>query len=320
MVTGAAGFIGSHLTEELLKHGASVKALTHYNSRSDNGWLKGLENHENLTIIAGDVRDPFQMQRLLEHTDTVFHLAALIGIPFSYSAPQSYIATNVSGTLNILEAARQNKLRRVILTSTSEVYGTAITVPMNEQHPLQAQSPYSASKISADMLGKAYACSFDLPVTIVRPFNTFGPRQSLRAVIPAIIMQALHGRTIKLGDLKPIRDFNFVKDTARGFVAAALHGKADASVYNLATGLAHSIGETAELIARILKVDFAITHEEVRARPADSEVMRLLGDSSKAAAELNWQPQTTFIQGLEQTISWLKDHQQEYSQPDKYQS
>lgn len=320
LVTGAAGFIGSHLTEELLRQGAEVTALVRYNSRSDNGWLKAAADHERLTIVSGDIRDPFQVERLVAEAQSIFHLAALIGIPFSYAAPQSYIETNVTGTLNILEAARRHKTARVILTSTSEVYGTAITVPIDEQHPLQAQSPYSASKIAADMLGKAYSCSFNLPVTIVRPFNTYGPRQSLRAVIPAIIMQALQSKTIKLGDLRPVRDFNFVTDTARGFIAAALHGKTDASIYNLASGTAYSIGETAAMIAQHLQMDFAICQEEMRIRPAGSEVMRLLGDAGKATQELGWKPQVNLLQGLAQTIAWLKSNQHEYGQTPGYHS
>lgn len=319
-ITGAAGFIGSHLTEALLACGAKVKALTRYNSRSDAGWLAETAHHPALTIIGGDVRDPFMVDSLVAGCDTVFHLAALIGIPFSYAAPQSYIETNVNGTLNVLEAARRHKIRRTVLTSTSEVYGTAIRVPIDEDHPLQAQSPYSASKISADMLGNSYFCAFGLPVTIVRPFNTFGPRQSLRAVIPTIIAQALQGRIIRLGDTRPVRDFNFVTDTAAGFIAAAARGSGAAEIYNLATGRAHTIGETAQMIAELIGTGIDIVHDETRDRPADSEVMRLLGTAEKAAKELDWRPCIRFNEGLNQTIAWVKNHLALYSDAASFKS
>ncbi|NCB38669.1 MAG: NAD-dependent epimerase/dehydratase family protein [Erysipelotrichia bacterium] len=319
-ITGAAGFIGSHLTGALLAAGARVTALTHYNSRSDIGWLKEAALDPNLTIINGDIRDPFLVDRLLTGADTVFHLAALIGIPFSYTAPQSYIETNVTGTLNILEAARRNRLRRVVLTSTSEVYGTAIRVPIDEDHPLQAQSPYSASKISSDMLGKAYACSFGLPVTIVRPFNTFGPRQSLRAVIPTIIVQALQSGRIELGNLAPVRDFNYVSDTVAGFIAAATKGGDKADIYNLATGKARSIGETAQIISELTNVNMQIEHDRHRERPAGSEVMQLLGNAEKARKELGWQPQTDFKQGLAMSVEWFREHLHNYPDAKTYKT
>ncbi len=320
VVTGAAGFIGSHLTEMLLENNAHVTALVHYNSNSQIGWLKEIRQHPNLNIVAGDVRDPFQMSKLLANAEIVFHLAALIGIPYSYKAPQSYLETNIQGTLNLLEAAKLNGVGKLIVTSTSEVYGTAITVPIDEKHPLQAQSPYSATKIAADMLAKSYAASFNLPVTIVRPFNTFGPRQSLRAVIPAIILQAMRGNVISLGDLAPVRDFNYVTDTASGFIAAAIHGRNDASIYNLATGIAHSIGDTAALIGQIMGLTLEIRHENERTRPPDSEVMKLLGDSQKAAAEIKWIPEHSFKQGLEKTINWLKSNAHTYDDPQKFKS
>lgn len=320
VVTGAGGFIGSHLTEALLAQNARVTALVRYNSRSDIGWLAEAVANPNLTIVSGDIRDPFQVNRLLEDTDTVFHLAALIGIPFSYTAPQSYIETNITGTVNVLESARRHGIRRTILTSTSEVYGTAIRVPIDEDHPLQAQSPYSASKIAADMLGKSYACSFGLPVTIVRPFNTFGPRQSLRAVIPTIIAQALNGRRIKLGDTRPERDFNFVADTVAGFIAAAAEGSPDAEIYNLATGKAHTIGETAAAIAGLFGSDIEIEHDEQRDRPADSEVMRLLGSADKARKQLNWQPQVSFSEGLSRTIAWVEKNLASYGDTRNFKS
>ncbi len=318
LVTGAAGFIGSHLTDMLLKNGAKVTAFVKYNSTSSIGWLEEASSNTNLTIIHGDVRDPFQVCSAVAGMDIIFHLAALIGIPYSYAAPQSYVETNINGTMNILEAAKAHKTSKVVLTSTSEVYGTAITVPINENHPLQAQSPYSATKIGADMLGKAYACSFGLPVTIVRPFNTFGPRQSMRAVIPTIIAQAIKGNTIKLGDTRPVRDFNFVLNTAKGFILAALNGKNNAEIYNLASGEEHTIGETAEIIAEIMRAKLELKHDSLRDRPANSEVFRLLGDATKARQELGWEPDYDFRQGLTKTIDWLRDNNDKYLDTDNY--
>lgn len=305
VVTGAGGFIGSHLTERLLELGAKVTALVHYNCRSFNGWLEEKAiYHENLAIVSGDIRDPFQINELLNEADTVFHLAALIGIPFSYKAPQSYLETNLNGTLNILEAAKSKKVRKIIVTSTSEVYGTAIQTPMSEKHPLQAQSPYSASKIAADMLAYSFACAFETPVTIVRPFNTFGPRQSARAVIPTVIEQALSCKTIKIGDLSPVRDFNFVSDTVEGFIKAAQNG-VTGETYNLATGKGITIGEMVETVAKILNIDCSIEFEEIRKRPVSSEVMCLIGDASKAHKELDWQPNVKFKEGIKKTIEWF---------------
>lgn len=304
-VTGAGGFIGSHLTEALLKRGARVKALLHYNSRANAGWLSELK-HPGLELVFGDIRDKSLIDGFLVDTSIVFHLAALIGIPYSYVAPQSYVDTNVSGTLNILEAARKHGLERVLLTSTSEVYGTAITTPMSEQHPLQAQSPYSASKISADMLGMSFARSFELPVTIVRPFNTFGPRQSMRAVIPTIIVQALTSEQISLGNIAPVRDFNFVEDTANGFIAAAEYGKGKADIYNLATGKGLSIKETVEKILKITGSKAKLAMSPDRLRRDGSEVETLIGDAGKAKTELNWQPSFNFDTALKKTIEWVK--------------
>ncbi|PKL48336.1 MAG: NAD-dependent dehydratase [Candidatus Riflebacteria bacterium HGW-Riflebacteria-2] len=317
-VTGAAGFIGSHLTEQLLAAGAQVKALIRYNSRSDTGWLKDSQQHPNLQIISGDIRDPFQVRNFLTDIDTVFHLAALIAIPFSYQAPQSYLETNINGTLNLLEAAKAHKLRQIVLTSTSEVYGTARRVPIDEEHPLQPQSPYSASKIAADMMGRAYGSSFDLPVVIVRPFNTYGPRQSMRAVIPTIITQALDGHQIRLGDLRPVRDFNYVADTAAGFIAAACGNCQRGETFNLATGRGVSIGETVEIIGNLLDKKLEIIEEENRLRPPDSEVMRLIGDAGRAAQQLGWQPLHSLEEGLRQTVEWLKSNRGEYQQSRQY--
>lgn len=317
-VTGAAGFIGSHLTEKLLEAGAEVKALVRYNSRSEVGWLKDSLQNKNLSIVSGDIRDPFQIKNFLEGIDTLFHLAALIAIPFSYQAPHSYVETNINGTLNLLEAARANKLKRVVLTSTSEVYGTALRVPIDEEHPLQAQSPYSASKIAADMMGKAYASSFALPLVIVRPFNTYGPRQSLRAVIPTIIRQALDSGQIKLGDLRPVRDFNFVSDTVAGFMAAATSNYHNGEIFNLATGKGVSIGETVELTGKLLEKKLEIITEEARIRPPDSEVMRLIGSADKAHDQLGWQANTSLEQGLLLTIDWIRQNHDQLIQPQKY--
>ncbi len=319
-VTGAAGFIGSHLTEALLRQGARVKALVRYNSKSDVGWLNEFATHPGLEIVHGDIRDPFMVSTLVEDCDTIFHLAALIGIPFSYTAPQSYIETNINGTLNILEAARKHQTRRTVLTSTSEVYGTARYVPIDEEHPLQAQSPYSASKIAADMLGTSYHRSFALPVTIVRPFNTYGPRQSLRAVIPTIIAQALQGNRIKLGDLRPVRDFNFVADTVAGFIAAGAKAQGNAEIYNLATERALTISDTAAAIAKLIGTHITIEHETTRDRPPASEVMRLLGSARKASAEIGWQPTRSLEEGLIQTIDFVRQHLEKYSGAAEFKS
>ncbi len=320
LVTGAGGFIASHLVEMLLAQGAKVKAFVKYNSTSSIGWLEEASTNPNITIVHGDVRDPFQINSAIDGIDVIFHLAALIGIPYSYAAPQSYVETNLLGTMNILEAAKTHKTSKIVLTSTSEVYGTAITVPISESHPLQAQSPYSATKIAADMMGKAYSCSFGLPITIVRPFNTFGPRQSMRAVIPTIITQALKGKSIKLGDTKPVRDFNFVLNTCEGFITAALKGKSNAEIYNIASGEEHTIGETASLIAEIMGAKLELTHDPQRDRPSNSEVMRLLGDSSKAKAELGWTPHYSFKEGLTQTIHWFEKNIDKYKDIGTYKS
>ena len=314
IVTGADGFIGSHLTEALVRHGFDVVAFVQYNSFSSWGWLDRCDAdvRGKFEVVAGDVRDAFGIAAAMKGCDVVFHLAALIAIPFSYRSPGSYIETNITGTLNVLEAARQFDLSHVIHTSTSEVYGTAKYVPIDEDHPLQAQSPYSASKIGADALAKSYFLSFGCPVTIVRPFNTFGPRQSARAVIPTIITQLTAGKTeLALGDLRPTRDFNFVHDIAAGFIAALESDRAKGEVVNLGTGFEISIGDTAHLIAELMNKKINVEQEDARLRPGTSEVFRLLAKNEKAKDLLNWSPTHSGIDGLRiglaKTIEWFRN-------------
>ena len=320
MVTGADGFIGSHLTEELVRKGEKVKAFCYYNSFGTLGWIDTLppEIRNEIEVFTGDIRDPNGVRHAMEGQDIVYHLAALIAIPFSYHSPDSYVDTNIKGTLNVLNAARELDTQRVMVTSTSEVYGTALYVPIDEKHPYQGQSPYSATKIGADRLAESFYRSFDLPVTIVRPFNTYGPRQSARAVIPTIITQLLSGKTeIKLGSLTPTRDFNYVKDTAAGFMAIAGCDAAIGQEINIATGEEHSIGDlAAELIAQI-NPEARIICDEVRLRPEKSEVNRLLGDSTKLRGMTGWAPAYTFEQGLAATIEFLRQNLDRYK-PDQY--
>ena len=315
LVTGADGFIGSHLTEELVKSGEKVTAFCLYNSFGTLGWIDTLpkEIRSEIEIFTGDVRDPNGVRTAMRGQQRVFHLAALIAIPFSYHSPDSYVDTNIKGTLNVLNAARELGTERVMVTSTSEVYGTAQYVPIDEKHPFQGQSPYSATKIGADRLAESFYRSFDLPVTIVRPFNTYGPRQSGRAVIPTIISQLLAGqKEIHLGKLSPTRDFNFVKDTAHGFMAIADCPAAIGQELNIATGEEHSIGDLAnELIAQI-NPNAKIVCEEERLRPEKSEVNRLLGDSTKMRALTGWKPEYTFEQGLAETVAWIRDNLDTY--------
>jgi NAD dependent epimerase/dehydratase len=320
LVTGAAGFIGSHLVEELLRKNNSVRALVKYNSRSDIGFLKEIspELASNLEIIHGDIRDPFAVDSSVKDMDVVFHLAALIGIPFSYTAPQSYVETNISGTLNILEACKKHSVKKVVLTSTSEVYGTALFTPITEEHPLQPQSPYSATKISADSLGISYTKSFELPLSIVRPFNTFGPRQSMRAVIPTIIVQALTKDKINLGDLTTTRDFNFITDTVSGFISVAERGRPDGTVYNIATEKGITIGHTAECILKIVGRSLPIESDFARKRPPESEVRKLIGCSQRAQQELGWRSEITLEQGLIETISWVNSNLDKFPDSDNY--
>jgi NAD dependent epimerase/dehydratase len=311
LVTGAGGFIGSHLTEALLRDGYNVRALVHYNSRGSWGHLDALEPRllENLEVRLGDVSDSFLVRDLISGCDTVFHLAALIGIPYSYRAPSSYVATNVYGTLNVLEACRQAKVRRVIVTSTSEVYGTAKYAPINEGHPLQGQSPYSASKIAADKLAESYFCSFDLPVVILRPFNTYGPRQSARAIIPTVLTQALTGAgEIVVGNLEPTRDLTFVEDTAQAFVLASGAANIEGETIHFGQGKEISIGELAQRCLKVTDSRAEIVTVAERRRPDKSEVGRLLCDPAKARRLLGWEPRVTLDDGLRRTADHLRAH------------
>lgn len=311
MVTGADGFIGSHLTEELVRKGEKVKAFCYYNSFGKWGWLDTLtpEIKNEIEVFMGDIRDPNGVRTAMKGQEIVYHLAALIAIPFSYHSPDSYVDTNIKGTLNVLNAARDVGTSRLLVTSTSEVYGTAQYVPIDEHHPFQGQSPYSATKIGADRLAESFYRSFELPVTIVRPFNTYGPRQSGRAVIPTIITQLLSGaKEIKLGSLTPTRDFNYVKDTAAGFMAIADCQAAVGQEINIATGKEISIGDLANELIRQINPEAKIVCEEERLRPEKSEVNRLLGDATKLRQMTGWKPAYTFEQGLAETIAWIREH------------
>lgn len=306
LVTGADGFIGSHLAEQLVKAGANVRALALYNSFNSWGWLDGSELTEQMEVVTGDVRDPFFCQGLCEGVDTVFHLAALIAIPYSYVAPNSYVETNVNGTLNMVQAAKDQKVRRFMHTSTSEVYGTAQYVPIDESHPLQPQSPYSASKIGADAMAMSYFNAFETPVTIARPFNTYGPRQSARAVIPTIISQIANGmKQIKLGDTSPTRDFNYVVDTAQGMMALMASDKTIGETVNISSNYEISVQDTLELIKQLMNADVEFITDEQRLRPKDSEVFRLWGDNQKIQQLTGWQPKYSLQQGLKETIDWF---------------
>lgn len=311
LVTGADGFIGSHLVEGLLEKGYEVKAFTMYNSFNTWGWLDTLPKDEldQIEIFSGDVRDPNGVRQALRGVDGVFHLAALIAIPFSYHSPDSYVDTNIKGTLNVLQAARELGTERIMITSTSEVYGTAQYVPIDEKHPFQGQSPYSATKIGADRLAESFYRSFNLPVSIVRPFNTYGPRQSARAVIPTIITQLLSGKEeIKLGSLTPTRDFNYVKDTAAGFIAIAESDQTIGEELNIATQQEISIGELATEIINQINPSARIICDEQRLRPEKSEVNRLLGSNEKIKRLTGWRPQYTFSRGIEETIEWIEQN------------
>ena len=320
LVTGSDGFIGSHLTEELVRAGYQVKAFVYYNSFNTWGWLDTLPSDvmKNVEIFQGDVRDPNGVKEAMKETAAVFHLAALIAIPFSYHSPDTYVDTNIKGTLNILQAAREQDLERVLVTSTSEVYGTAQYVPMDEKHPFQGQSPYSATKRGADRLAESFYRSFQLPVSIVRPFNTFGPRQSARAVIPTIITQLLAGKEkIHLGSLTPTRDFNYVKDTVNGFIKIYESERTIGEEINIATQHEISIGELAEELIRQINPNAKIVCDEERLRPEKSEVNRLLGSNKKIKELTDWKPVYSFEEGLSETISFFKDNMDKYK-PDIY--
>ena len=313
LVTGADGFIGSHLVEGLVTRGHKVKALTMYNSFGTWGWLDSVPKEvlDQVEVVPGDIRDSIFVRHAMKGCSDVMHLAALIAIPYSYVAPEAYIDTNVKGTLNILQAAREASVEKVIHTSTSEVYGTARFVPITEDHPLQGQSPYSASKIAADQLAYSFYSSFELPVITIRPFNTYGPRQSARAVIPTIISQIASGASaIHLGSTSPTRDFNFVADTVNGFISALSSEKAFGETINLGSGFEISVGDTVELIAQLMNAEVTVTTDEARLRPVGSEVERLCADNQKAAQLLNWSPVTSGIDGLKsglmETIQWFQ--------------
>jgi len=306
LITGADGFIGSHLTEMLVKKGAKVKALSQYNSFNYWGWIEDIDCLDNIEVLNGDIRDPHYCKHITKDVDIVFHLAALIAIPYSYVAPSSYVDTNVTGTLNIVQACLENNVQRVIHTSTSEVYGTAQYVPIDEKHPIQPQSPYSASKIGADNMAMSFYNAFNLPVTIVRPFNTYGPRQSARAVIPTIITQIANGeKSIKLGDVSPTRDFNYVEDTCRGFIELASCEEAIGETVNVGSNYEISVGDTLNLIKEIMKSDVEFITDEQRIRPEKSEVFRLWCDNSKIKSLTGFEPKYSIKDGLEKTVDWF---------------
>lgn len=314
LVTGADGFIGSHLAEELVRQGAEVRAFTLYNSFGTWGWLDQSEPEirRSLDVFAGDIRDPNGVRKAMEGREIVFHLAALIAIPYSYHSPDTYVDTNVKGTLNVVQAARDLGTAKVVVTSTSEVYGTALSVPITEEHPLQGQSPYSASKIGADQIALSFHRSFGTPVAVIRPFNTYGPRQSARAVIPTIITQVANGaRRIKLGAVHPTRDFNYVKDTVSGFLAVAASDRSVGEVINIASNYEISVGDTARLIAEVMGREVELESDDLRLRPAKSEVERLWGDNAKAKRLLGWEPAwgglAGFRRGLAETAAWFSE-------------
>lgn len=314
LVTGADGFIGSHLTETLIKQGYNVRAFVYYNSFNSWGWLDhtSQEIKQNLDVFSGDIRDTYGVKEAMKGCTHVLHLASLIAIPYSYHSPETYIDTNIKGTLNIVQAARELNVEKVVHTSTSEVYGTAMYVPINEEHPLQGQSPYSASKIGADQIAMSFYRSFDTPVSIIRPFNTYGPRQSARAVIPTIISQLASGKQkIKLGAVSPTRDFNYVKDTVNGFISVMNAKKSVGEVINIGSNYEISIGDTAKTIAELMGVNLEIESDEIRMRPDKSEVNRLWADNKKALELLGWEPEyggvEGFKRGLKETIEWFTE-------------
>lgn len=315
VVTGAGGFIGSHLTEELVRRGANLTAFVRYNSRGDHGLLKYIppDIRQSIKVIQGDLKDPDAVNRAVKNQQVIFHLGALIGIPYSYVHPVDYVQTNCVGTANVLTAAFHANVEKLVHTSTSEVYGSARYVPIDEKHPLQGQSPYSASKIGADALAYSYFCAFQLPVAILRPFNTYGPRQSSRAVIPTIIMQALKKQPIRLGSLSPKRDLTFVADTVAGFIKIAESTNSVGEVINVGSSHEITIGELARLILEVMNVDCEIVTDESRQRPAKSEVERLLAGTQKAADLMGWKPEVSLRDGLTRTIAWISEHQDQYN-------
>jgi len=312
LVTGAGGFIGSHLTERLVAEGADVRALVHYNALGSRGWLNESTVTDQVDVVAGDIADCESVRSAMKDREVAFHLAALIAIPYSYQAPRSYVRTNVEGTLNVMQAARELGVERVAHTSTSEVYGTAQRVPIDEEHPLQGQSPYSASKIGADKIAEAFYRSFDVPVVTVRPFNTYGPRQSARAVVPTVITQALACEKLRLGNLHPTRDLNFVADTVEGFLQLAACDNAVGEVVNIGTGKEISIGELVRTILDILGRDVPVEVEQQRLRPEQSEVDRLCASNEKLKGLTGWEPRCTLREGLEKTIQWIEKNIERY--------
>lgn len=320
LVTGAGGFIGSHLVEALLEKGANVRAFVKYNSRSDWGMLSDLpvESQKSLDVITGDIRDAFLVRKSVKDCDYVFHLAALIGIPYSYVAPSDYVMVNVMGTVNVLQACRDERTARLVHTSTSETYGTALYVPIDEKHPMQGQSPYSASKIGADKMAESYYTSFGLPVVIARPFNTYGPRQSSRAFIPTVISQALSLKKIVMGSLEPVRDMSFVKDTVEGLIKVGLCDQVVGQTVNLGTGQGETIGTMVDMILRLLgKESISVEQDPARIRPGKSEVMRLISDNTKAREICGWTPQYDLTEGLLETIEWIRKNLHRY-RPARY--
>ena len=314
LVTGADGFIGSHLTEMLLEQGYKVKALSYYNSFNDWGWLNNVK-HPELEVVTGDVRDSHFCKYITQDVEIIFHLAALIAIPYSYVAPDSYVDTNIKGTLNICQAAKENGVKRILVTSTSEVYGTARYVPIDESHPKQPQSPYSATKIGADAIAMSFYNAFALPVVLVRPFNTYGPRQSARAIIPTIITQIANGKKeIKLGDLTPTRDFNFVKDTCKGFIELSRCDAAIGQEVNICSNNEISMRDTLNLIAHLMNSDVKFIEDQARIRPKNSEVFRLWGDNAKIKSLTGYEPSYSLEEGLKETINWFlhKDNLKKY--------
>jgi len=313
LITGAGGFIGSHLTEFLVRKGLEIRAFVRYNSKNNWGWLEESKYKDKIEVYSGDIRDFDSVKDAMKGVDVVFHLAALIGIPYSYVSPLAYIKTNLEGTYNVLQAARERRVQRVVHTSTSEVYGTAQYVPIDENHPLNPQSPYAATKVGADQLALTFYRSFDLPVTVIRPFNTYGPRQSARAIIPTVISQVLSGKNmIRLGNLDPTRDLNFVLDTVEGFYQVGLHEKTVGEVVNIGSGKEISIGDLTKMIFTLIGREVEVVQDDLRIRPGKSEVKRLLCDASKAKELTGWKSKYSLEEGLKVTIDWIKENLDSY--------